>query len=189
MAIHAVIFDLYGVLGLNGWQDFKMRHFDGRWDAWEPLRVLGQKVDAGEATDDEFVAALSAATGESKQAVRYSFEHTRPNTELLQFIQNNLRGYKIGLLSNASHDVLPHLFTEKERALFDEVMLSVHEGITKPEASMFHRMCERLDLAPQQCILVDDQARHLAAAEQIGMKTVLFTDNTQVTGELMELTR
>lgn len=177
MAIRAVIFDLYGVLGLNGWQDFKERHFNGRWDAWESLRQLGQRVDAGEATDEEFVSAIAAATNESCETVRYQFEHTQPNKELLQFIREELGAYKIGLLSNTSRDVLGGIFSASDRELFDAIVLSVSTGLTKPDPAIFAALLKQLGVEASECLMIDDQERHLISAEAIGMKTVLFESN------------
>jgi len=161
---------------LNGWQDFKQQHFNGRWELWEPLRVLGQKVDAGEATDSEFASAIAAATGETAATVRYQFEHTQPNVELLDFIKNELRAkYKIGLLSNASSDVLPGIFNEEQQSLFDASVMSVFVGLAKPDPTMFTLMCEKLGVTPAECLMVDDQQRHLDIAAKMGMTTVLYS--------------
>lgn len=184
--IRAVIFDLYGVLGLNGWQDFKHQHFSGRWELWEPLRVLGQRVDAGEATDEEFAEAIAAATGETAAVVRYQFEHTQPNVELLDFIKKQLRGkYRIGLLSNASSDVLPGIFTPEQQELFDARIMSVFVGLAKPDPIMFTRMCEQLAVLPSECIMVDDQQRHLDIAAGLGMQTVLYTSLVRAKDDLL----
>lgn len=184
--IRAIIFDLYGVLGLNGWQDFKQQHFEGRWDLWEPLRVLGQKVDAGEATDEEFAAAIAVATGETAATVRYQFEHTQPNIVLLDFIKNELHGkYKIGLLSNASSDVLPGIFTREQQDLFDARVMSVFIGLAKPDPIMFTHICEKLGVEPAECIMVDDQQRHLDIAARLGMQTILYTTAEQAEQDVL----
>lgn len=188
--IQAVIFDLYGVLGLNGWQEFKQRHFGEAHDRWEPLRQLGQRVDAGEASEDEFVAALAAETGEDPAHIRYQFDHTQPNRELLDFIRTDLAGrYEIGLLSNASRDTTKRLFTPADRQLFAEIIMSVHVGMTKAEKTMFLTMCERLGVNPAACVMVDDQERHLVTAAALGMKTVRYDTNDQVRADLRRILR
>lgn len=188
MQVRAVIFDLYGVLGLNGWQDFKHRHFDGHWDVWEPLRMLGQRADAGEATDQEFIDAIAAATGETAATVRYQFDHTQPNIALLTFIKEALKGrYKLGLLSNTSHDVLDGILTAEQQDLFDANVMSVFVGLAKPDPAMFTLMCGRLGVTSEECIMVDDQQRHLDAAAALGMKTVLYTSAKQTEHDITEL--
>jgi len=173
--IKAVIFDLYGVLGLNGWQDFKRQHFADRREVWEHLRSLGQRVDAGKATEAEFVQAVAEASGETGATVRYQFEHTMRNAELLEFIAQELKGkFKLGVLTNASHDVLDGILSPEERALFDAAITSFHVGLTKPDPRMFQLMADELGVRPDECVLVDDQERHLDAATKLGMTPVLY---------------
>ena len=180
MQIRAIVFDLYGVLGLNGWQTFKEAHFADRREVWEHLRSLGQRVDAGQASEAEFVRAVADASGESNATVRYQFEHTVPNVELLKYIAVNLKGmYKLGVLSNASHDVLDGIFSPVQRALFDEAVSSYSVGLTKPDPKMFLLMCERLGVQPEECILVDDQQRHFDVAEALGFTPILYSSVEQ----------
>ena len=185
--IRAVVFDLYGVLGLNGWQDFKTRHFDGRWDEWEPIRRLGQRVDAGEASEEEFVRTIARLTGETEATVRYQFAHTQPNQQLLGYIKHTLKpAYKIGLLSNASSDVLPGIFTPEERALFDATVMSVAVGRTKPDPLMFRLIAEKLGVDPHDIVFVDDQERHSTPATDIGMKFIHYRSVEQTITELQK---
>ncbi|PID30687.1 hypothetical protein CSA80_04510 [Candidatus Saccharibacteria bacterium] len=184
----AIIFDLYGVLGLNGWQAFKARHFSNRPEAWERLRRLGQRADAGLAAQHEFVQALVRETGETAASVRREFEQTRANEPLLQFIAEELKPlYKIGLLSNTSHDVFQTIFSPGQLALFDAMIGSFSVGITKPDPRMFTTMCEQLGTAPEQCVMVDDMPHHLAAAAALGMSTVQYTSVDQTIRDIREV--
>lgn len=185
--IRAVLFDLYGVLGLNGWQAFKERYFSADPRLWEELRKLGLAVDAGQASYDELVEAIANASGTDVAAVKYSLEHTLPNDELLRFIQTDLTGYKKAIVSNASRDVLPDIFTAEQLSLFDTHVLSVHTGLAKPDTAIFKLACERLGVAPEECVFIDDQERHLATAEKLGMKPVLFTTVAKAEQEIREL--
>ena len=186
--IAAVIFDLYGVMGLNNWQDFKKLHFADRDEDWEQLRALGQQVDAGKVDQAPFVTAVAQATGEPESVVRYEFEHTVPNVALLQFIRDELRPrYKIGLLSNTSHDVFRRIFTNDDLALFDVAISSFHVGLTKPDARMFALACERLAVEPTACIMVDDKPQHIKAAEKLGMRGVVYTSAEQAMHDIREI--
>lgn len=185
--VKAVIFDLYGVLGLNGWQAFKEKHFGAHPQAWQHLQALGQRVDAGEASYDELVKSVAEAAGTSMAAVRYQLEHTVRNELLVDFIRMRLWGrYKIGLLSNASSDVASRLFEPNPdvAGLFDAVVTSYQVGLTKPDPRMFLLICERLGVHPDECIMVDDQQRHLDAAAGLGMSTVFYESLQKTTKEL-----
>lgn len=188
--IRAVIFDLYGVMGLNAWQRFKLHHFGDQPSAWQKLQDLGRQVDAGRATNRTFVHAIAKAAGVSDREVRRQFEDTRPNLELLSWVEQTLQGkVKIGLLSNASRDVLHTIFDSTQRALFDTAITSYHVGMTKPDPRIYQLICDRLGVEPTECIMVDDQARHLEAAGHLGMNTVLYTSLEQATDEIRGLLR
>lgn len=186
--VRAVIFDLYGVLGLNSWQDFKARHFGERPEEWETLRRLGQRADAGAAPQAEFVQALSEATGVDALVVRRQFEHTQANEPLLEFIRNELKlHYKIGLLSNTSHDVFSAIFSSEQYALFDVAIGSFAVGLTKPDPAMFELACRELRVTPDECVMVDDKAQHLLAAEALGMHGILYESVEQVIGDIRRI--
>ncbi len=181
----AVLFDLYGVLGLNGWQAFKLKHFANNPEDWEHLRALGQRVDAGLADQAELVQAIAHATGETESTVRFQFEHTTPNTQMLQYIEQNLFGrYKLGVLSNASSNVFGTIFTTDQLQLFDATVSSYHIRMTKPDPGMFTYICKRLEVDTEECLFVDDQERHVEAARALGMKTVLYEDVAQTIAAL-----
>jgi len=173
----AIIFDLYGVLALNGWQAFKAKHFSDREHIWDEVFQLGRKVDAGLAGYDELISFTAEQTGESETAVRYQLEHTLPNEMLLGYIRTDLKPYyKLGVLSNASSNkVIDQIFTPEDEALFDVLVLSHHTGLTKPDVRMYHTVSGRLDVEPAECLFVDDQERHVAGARAAGMQAVVFT--------------
>ena len=185
MKVRAIVFDLYGVLGLNGWQAFKLQHFADKPEAWENMRTLGQRVDAGEVRDSELVDAIAAETGESPETIRYQFEHTVPNVALLQSIATEFKPhYKIGLLSNASQDVFSEIFNAEEQGLFDVAISSFHVGLTKPDPAMFRLMAERMSVSPDECLMVDDQLRHVEAASTVGMRAVLYDSAEQCVADI-----
>lgn len=186
--IEAIVFDFYGVLGLNGWQTFKVQHFSDRPAAWEPLRQLGQRVDAGEATEEAFVAALARETGETPQTIRYQFEHTQLNQKLLDFIADELKDdYKIGLLSNASHDVFQRLLGETQQALFDVMISSYDVGFTKPDRRMFELVCRQLGVEPSASLMVDDKVQHVHAAASIDMRALQYVSTQQTIHDIRKV--
>jgi HAD superfamily hydrolase (TIGR01509 family) len=185
----AVIFDLYGVLALNGWQAFKTKHFSEHEDIWDQVFELGRKVDAGLADYNELIRFTSEKTGESEAAVRYQLEHTLPNEALLQYIRTDLKPYyHLGILSNASSNkVIDQIFSAEDEMLFDAIVLSHHTGLTKPNAAMYHAIASRLDVPEADCLYFDDQERHVEGAKAAGMQAYVFTgvdDLRKTIGEL-----
>ncbi len=58
--------------------------------------------------------------------------------------------------------------------LFDVVVSSAEEGIAKPERAIYRVTAERLALDPSACVFVDDSEPNVTAADETGMRGVLF---------------
>lgn len=187
--VQAVIFDLYGVLAINGWQAFKAAHFAEREDVWDQIFQLGRQVDAGLTDYAELVRFTAQASGETEEMVRYQLEHTVANAELLDYIRTDLKGrYKLGVLSNASNDaVVGRIFTPEQRDLFDTITLSHHVGMTKPDVHMYEIVAQKLDTQTDKCVFVDDQERHAEGARSAGMQALVYVDMAQLKQELISL--
>ena len=185
----AIIFDLYGVLALNGWQAFKARHFRDRPEVWDEIYDVGKQVDAGLAEYKDFIQMVAERSGESEATVRYQLEHTAPNEELLAYIADELLGkYKLGILSNAGRDhVLEEIFTKQQREYFDVITLSHHFGLTKPDTRIYEATASLLELNTNQCVFVDDQERHVSGAKEAGMLGIVFTGVANLQQELARL--
>ena len=180
LPVRAIIFDLYGVLILNGWAAFKSRHFAEREAIWHELHLLGRKADAGLAGYEEMIRFAAAHTGQTEVAVRHELEHSIVDTQLIDYIRTQLRpSYKIGILSNAGTNITERLFTPEQLALFDSQVLSHGVGLTKPQPEMYQMIADRLGLDPAECLFIDDHERHIAGAQDIGMRTLLYSDFEQ----------
>lgn len=187
--IRAIIFDLYGVLAINGWQAFKAKHFADREDLWDQVYQLGRRVDAGLSDYEELVRFTAETTGESESTVRFQLEHTVANTELLDFVLTDLKGrYKLGILSNTSNEaVFRHIFSPEQLALFDEIVLSRTLGVAKPDARVYEAMAAKLGLETEECLFIDDREHHIAGARDVGMHAVLFINVSGLQKELAKL--
>jgi HAD superfamily hydrolase (TIGR01509 family) len=187
--VKAVIFDLYGVLALNGWQAFKAKHFTNRTDVWDQIFELGRKVDAGLADYDELITFTAKQAGESQETVRYQLEHTSANDELLDYIKTDLkRWYSIGILSNASRsEIVSQIFSPEQEDLFTEIILSHHVGLIKPDVRMYEAIAGKLGVQTEDCVFVDDQERHVAGAQNAGMQGLVYHDTASLKAELNTL--
>ncbi len=186
--IKAVIFDCFGVLTTDGWLPFKKKHF-GHDPALEAQAAdLNKQVDAGLADYNDFVRGVAELAHVSEAEVRTSIEDNVAQRELFEFIANDLKPtYKIGLLSNAGADWLSELFGEEQVKLFDAVALSFETGFVKPDERAYRVITSRLDVAPEECVFIDDQERYCVAAEDIGMKAILYSEVDQTKQALSKL--
>lgn len=156
-------------------------------DLRQKARDINHTYDAGHITNQQFMFQIEQLTGKKPgevEAVRVTGENK--NTQLLKYISTKLKPhYKIGMLSNiASNYVRDTLLDTDEQSLFDDMVFSYEVGMTKPDTRIFSLACERLNVHPQEAILVDDIEPYCQAAEQVGMKSVVYGDFNQATAEL-----
>src|SRR5690606_6593483 len=60
--------------------------------------------------------------------------------------------------------------------LFELVVASGFEGVRKPEPEIYARTLERLGLAPDACVFIDDLEVNLPPARRLGMHTIHFRE-------------
>jgi epoxide hydrolase-like predicted phosphatase len=94
-------------------------------------------------------------------------------------------GVRTGLISNSwgtrRYD------REQLAELFDGVVISGEVGMRKPAPEMYSLGAERIGVAPQQCVFVDDLAFNLEPAAALGMATVLHRTAEETIPQLEEL--
>lgn len=203
MAIRAVLFDIGGVLELthDGEEPtvgLRKLFFD--WSARLGLDVsgLGQAVRSisvdglvGRCTEDEWWARLAILTGTSLDdlgQLREDFWREYLgilNTELLEFFVSLRTDYKTGLLSNSFVGA-----REREREAYGfeqhaELIVYSHEvGMKKPEPEIYRLACERLEVAPEQTLFLDDLDSYIAGAAAVGLVTVKFENTAQAIADI-----
>jgi putative hydrolase of the HAD superfamily len=59
-------------------------------------------------------------------------------------------------------------------AAFDVVVDATHTGVLKPDARAYQQCIDALGLPAEACVFVDDQARNIAGAQRVGLRTVHF---------------
>lgn len=185
LMIKAIIFDCFGVLAEDGWTPFKKKYIEGNEKVALAVQLLGKDVDSGKRSFEDMIHETAHLMNVPESVVRTAVERQVPNEELLSYIRSDLKSkYKIGMLSNASYDVLSLLFTNEQVELLDAHVLSYEVGLVKPDVRMYEAIAERLGVLPEECVMVDDQSRHCAGALATGMQTVLYENFEQMKKEL-----
>lgn len=186
MAIKAIIFDCFGVLTMNAHQHYNDMFTEEQGQEFHNLNLMR---DHGHIDKETYFAEMSRLSGESVEEVRRHFtENYHINTELLEYIRTTLRPkYKIGMLSNMGREWVQDIFSAGELTLFDAIVLSGDEGIAKPDPLIYERTAERLGVAPEECVMMDDMERNCTGAREVGMQAILFETTTQTREKLTEI--
>jgi 2-haloacid dehalogenase len=70
---------------------------------------------------------------------------------------------------------------------FDAHVISGLEGVAKPDPKIFEILLHRHGLRPQATVFVDDQARNVGAARDLGLIALRFSSATQLRKDLQAL--
>ena len=70
---------------------------------------------------------------------------------------------------------------------FDGLVISGLEGSAKPDRRIFDVLLQRYGLDPHRCVFIDDSARNIEAARELGMIALLYRSAGQLRTELEDL--
>ena len=160
-------------------------------DGAHPLHEL----ECGRMTEHDFLAAIAAQLREDLGRDvemrtfpdRY-FAHLQRNEPMIAFLRElHDAGYRLAILTNNVRE-----WDARWRAmlpvaeLFDVVVDSAFVGMRKPDPAIYRLTCDRLGVAPERCLFVDDVAVNCDAAGELGMTAVLFRSSEQAIAEMRE---
>lgn len=114
------------------------------------------------------------------------FENLRPNEPMLDYLRGlRDRGYKLGICTNNVRE-WDTRWRSKLPAdeIFSVVVDSAFVGSRKPEPRIYEITLERLGVAAQAALLVDDIELNCTAARELGMQAVWFRDTDQAIAEI-----
>jgi epoxide hydrolase-like predicted phosphatase len=65
------------------------------------------------------------------------------------------------------------------------VIVYSHEvGVSKPDPRIYRLACERLAVAPEDTIFLDDVEENVEGASAVGIRAILFTDTRQAIADV-----
>jgi putative hydrolase of the HAD superfamily len=194
--MRALIVDFGGVLTTNVFESFRAfceaeglepdsvkRMFRERGEGLDLLR----RLERGELTVPEFEQRFGPLLGirDTDGLVQRLFSGVGPDERMVEAVRRvRGSGRPTGLISNSWGG------TTYDRVdfddLFDAVVISGEVGLHKPEPEIFRMGAERIGVAPEECVFVDDLRENCAGAEAVGMTAILHRG---ADGTLPELER
>ena len=93
-------------------------------------------------------------------------------------------GYRTAILTNNVKEWGRYWKESIPLDLFDLVVDSCEVGLRKPDPAIFRLTCDRLGVAPEAAVFLDDTRRHVEAARQFGLHAILVTDPLNALAEL-----
>ncbi len=199
MERRAIIFDLFGTL-VNDFTSVAGQSNDAlaailgvpnepfmkQWRGITGRRTAGE-FQTVEASIEHVCSALGIAVNAEQmaKAVEFRLEYTRraltPKADAVATLAQLKRtGFKVGLLSNCSIEI-PILWPETEfAALIENPVFSSRERLKKPDPRIYLLTCERLGVAPEDCLYIaDGENFELSAAAEVGMHPILIRNSSR----------
>lgn len=188
MRYRAVIFDLWQTL--VPWDVEESERFhrelaetvgvepDRFWDAWLSAQHLPDRNTGPMA--DHFRALFGELGVEPDLELVLTMRRERtkrtlvPRPEALPTLEElRRRGHLLGMISVCTEEV-PQVWDETSLGReFDAAVFSCEVGVSKPDRRIYEITCERLGVAPGDCLFVGDGANdELPGAERAGMTAV-----------------
>jgi epoxide hydrolase-like predicted phosphatase len=195
MTIRAIIWDIGGVLVRT--EDYEPRRLLAERlglsrEALETLvfgSEMGQKAQMGMVSAKELLEYVCREVHypveETTRFEEAFFAGDRLDEELVGYIRSLKPYYRTGIISNAWDDVGAMIERRWKMAdAFDQIVLSAEVKLGKPDPHIYHLALEKLQVAPQEAVFIDDFAKNIAGAQAVGMHAIQFKSSQQVRAEL-----
>jgi putative hydrolase of the HAD superfamily len=151
------------------------------------------ELETGRMTEARFLALiseqLSSQLGREVTlpgfAERY-FEHLHPNEPMIEYMRKlRERGYKLAICTNNVRE-WERLWRAKLPVdeIFEVVVDSAFVGTRKPEPQIYEITLERLGVAPEAALLIDDLELNCDAARTLGVRAIWFRSTEQAIAEI-----
>jgi putative hydrolase of the HAD superfamily len=182
--IKAVIFDFFDVFRTDAYKSWlAANNIPREGEYFETSR----RQDMGEITIDQFLQELSRLQGRPITLQELESNATL-DTEVVAIAEALKKRYRIALLSNAPSVLIRGIFAEHNlERLFHEIIISSEVGMVKPNADIFELTLRRLNVHSSEAMFIDDNEKHVQAAERVGIKSMQFVSAAQLKNDLFEL--
>jgi len=134
----------------------------------------------GRTVEDKYWKSIIDAHGWSisikalKNAVRKNFLEIKGTRKIMEDLKN--RGYVLALLSNHGKEWVEYCEQQyKYHNLFKHILYSYQVHLAKPDRDIFIELLKLINFRPETCLFIDDNKKNILAAEELGMKALLFT--------------
>ena len=196
--IDVVFWDLGGVLvrtedrtKREAWEarfGMKPRQLDGMIFGSE----MGKKAALGQANAEdvwEWVRLqFELSHEEGELLIRDFWQGDDLDMELVGYIRGLRAQFRTGLISNAWLELREQLEDVWHiDDAFDDLVISAEVGLAKPDPAIYRLALDRLGVQAERSIFVDDFESNIAAASEMGMRAVLFSNSGQATAEVDRL--
>ena len=208
MDFQAVLWDFGGVVTTSPFDNFNryeagrglplnfirgvnaINHQDNAWAKFESSRCTVEEFD-------ELFAHETAAAGHEirgRDVISLLGGEVRPR--IVKVLQRCKQNYRVACLTNNANAGQGTGMSSTDQqaddvkavmSLFDVIIESSKEGIRKPDPRIYALACERIGVAPQAVVYLDDLGINLKPARDLGMTTIKVVSEQQAIDDLSRI--
>jgi epoxide hydrolase-like predicted phosphatase len=193
--LHGLLVDFGGVLTTDIWRSFDLfctsegleaGHVKELFRADGEALALLRRLERGDVSDADFERDFGAMLAvEPDGLIGRLFAGLGPDETMIAAVKA-VRGAGIptGLISNSWGT---GIYERAPMEIFDATVISGDVGLHKPEPEIYRLGAERIGVAAEACIFVDDLRENIAGAEAVGMTGILHRGAQSTIPELERL--
>ena len=92
--------------------------------------------------------------------------------EFCRFVKDS--GYGVYVLSNAGLEFYEYFSKYFDPDFFDGIVISSEVHIVKPDVRIYQYLLKKYELAPEECLFIDDQKNNVYGAMRAGMQGLVY---------------
>ncbi|PNR96315.1 HAD family hydrolase [Petrotoga olearia] len=143
--------------------------------------IIWKELDRGTLSFEEAKKIFNEKNPDLKEEINILLKewknYLHPITENIEILPKLKENNKLFILSNFHEDAFNYI-REKYSFfdIFDGMVISYKEKLLKPEKEIYQLLLNRFNLKPEETIFVDDIVENIQAAEELGIKGILYKD-------------
>ncbi len=104
--------------------------------------------------------------------------------QVMDYVCDLQKNYKVYILSDAINVAQDDAFTQTLRLKFDGYYVSYEQGFKKPDPEAFLNVLTKTNSRPEESIFIDDTKINVIAANQLGIKSIVYKNLKQLKKEI-----
>lgn len=192
--IKAIIFDFDGpIITGNNKEIYKSHEIKHSFEAGSLGKLMDKYYHGANLAEYETIfefyektkPSINLAPEELNNILLEVYSTVRVRPEMIGYIEELKKKYKIAILSNFNsklENLLKNIF--KIYHLFDVVVNSYNLKISKPNSKIYLHTLEKLNVKANEAVFTDDKERNTKAAEELGIKSIVFQNFDQFKKDL-----
>ena len=172
-----ILFDFFGIISSEVSPIFFKRYFNE-----EAAKIVKEEImskgDNGELNEEEIYELIASRMNMTPLKIKEDFNDLiKINFELVEYIKELKKEYRVYLLSNAMSSFLRRILDKYNLyELFNKVYISSEIKLIKPYEEFFNYVINKENIDPINAIMIDDNKKNILGAIKTNLNGIVYTD-------------